>query len=207
MISPPVGHRTTPRSTPLHVYQLVLQLLKLTFREISEDPAYPFKLTDDPETTGVFVATTLDKNTKMYGAKPIILVSRGAMTTQQLSMGDRTQASLASYNTQGFTGVHSSVDITVLSGRATTTDIIATEVFGFLTSCRTVLPALMGIQQITGIDASPVAPYEDDDHMYHVQLSLRYFMQYQWSKTLSPTVLGQIGLFINDELRVDLREM
>jgi hypothetical protein len=206
MISPPVGHKLTPRTSPFHVYQLVLQLLKLTFKDISEDPNYPFRLTDDPETTGVFVAATMDKNTKMYGAKPVILVSRGAMSTQQLVIGDRAQAALGLAESKGSTGVHSSVDISVISKHPTTTDIIATEVFGFLTSCRTILPALVSLHQITGISASPVAPYEDDDHMYQVQLSLNYFMQYKWTKTLSERVLAEIGLYINDIHRLDLTE-
>jgi len=205
-VSPPVGHKFTPRTTPLHVYQLVMQLLRLTFKEISEDPDYPFIYTDSSETTGVYITSILDKTSQMFGAKPIILVTRGGMSTQPISMGDLAQANMMAPQKTKTTFVTSAIDVKVLSRKPNECDILANEVFSFFTACRTVLPYLTKIHKIENISASPVTPYEDDDHVHYVQVQMAYTMQYKWDWSITPTLLGQIGLYINDDLVIDLQE-
>lgn len=201
---PPVGHRLTPRGTPLHVYQLTMKLLELTFAEVSTDPAYPFTYTQDPATTGLFITSVFDKTASTYGAKPVVLVTRGAMSTRPQVMGDRAKADIDMLSRKGLTLVRSSVDVKVIAERPSEVDIIANEVFSFLTTCRTVLPGLTGIHQIEGASSSQVNTFEDADHLFFVQMEMPYVMPYKWDWAITPTLLGQIGLYINDELRIDL---
>jgi len=205
LISPPVGHKTTPRTTPLHVYQLVMQLLKITFKHISEDETFPFTYTDDPRTTGLSLDTTFSKESPNYGVRPLVIVSRGSISTQPVSLGDMAEASLGRTLQSKTTMVQSNVTIKTLSKKSGEVDLLSNIIYGFLVSCRTVLPALTSIHQIRGVDMSPVAPLEGDDHMFYTQASIGYVMQYHWTWDITPVLLSEIGLHINDELVLDLK--
>lgn len=126
------------------------------------------------------------------------------MSSRPNAMGDRAQADINMVQKRGLAPVRSSVDIKVIAERPAEVDLISNEVFSFLTSCRTVLPGLTGIHQVEGVSAGPVSPFEDDDHLFFVQLEMPYVMPYKWDWSITPTLLGQIGLYINDELRIDL---
>jgi hypothetical protein len=122
-------------------------------------------------------------------------------------MGDMAQGRLTTSTRDKTTFVSSAVDVKVLSRRPSEADILGNEVFSFFTACRTVLPYLTNIHRIENISSSPVTPYEDDDHLHYVQISMAYTMQYKWEWSITPTLLGQIGLYINDDLVIDLQEL
>jgi hypothetical protein len=187
------------------VYQLVMQLIRLTFEKAGEeDTSYPFKYTDSLSTTGIFINSVMDKTSANYGARPTLLVTRGAAMSQSVSMGDTAQWSTNTGIKNGLTLVQSSVDVKAVSKRETEADILGNQVFSFFVSCRTILPALTTVQRIESISLSPVSPYEDDDHMFFTQINLSYSMKYKWDWEITPTLLNEIGLFINDELKVDI---
>jgi len=205
MIQPPAGHKFTPKTTPLHVYQLVMQLLRITFENISEDEDFPFIYTNDSKTTGITLDTTFSKETPHYGIRPLVIVSRGNISTQPVGLGDIAEASLGTTKKYKTTVVQSGVVIKILSKKSAEVDLLSNVIYGFLTSCRTILPALTSIHQIKGIDMSQVATLEEDDHMFYTQASINYVMQYQWTWDFTPVLLNEIGLHINEELILDLK--
>lgn len=204
-MSLPKGHALIPGNTPLHVYQLMMQLIRLYFEKAGESDAdYPFKFTDDAGTTGVFIDSVLDKASANYGARPSILVTRGSASSQGVSMGDTVHYPASGESKKGMTLIQSSVDVKALARRESEADILGNQIFSFFVSCRTILPALTSIQRVDTISLSPVIPYEEDDHMYFTQINLGYTMKYKWDWGITPEILNEIGLFINDELKVDI---
>jgi len=171
---------------------------------ISTDEDYPFLYTDDPTTTGISIGTTLNKADRLYGKKPLLLVSRGGVNSQPISMGDTAQASFDGITKKGTTFVQSSVDIKTIARTSGEVDTISNEVYSFLVACRTILPALSAIHQIRSISLTPVAPYEEDDHMFYTHAVVDYVMQYKWNWSITPILLREIGLHINDDLIMDL---
>lgn len=72
----PIGNPIIPYDTPLHVMELFLQILKLTFEELPED--YPYRyVRDDFDKSGVAFDVALNKDSEVYGKKPLVVVSRG----------------------------------------------------------------------------------------------------------------------------------
>ena len=205
MVALPIGNKITPRTTPLHVYQLVMQLLRITLKTVSESDDYPFIYTDDIATTGVILDTSFNKEAPTYGKKPLIIVSRGNVSTQPAVLGDRASGSLGTTLSSRTTLVQSSVQVKVISKRSGEADILSNVVYNFLLTCRTVLPALTSIHNIQAISMSPIAQLEEDDHMFYTQASIDYTMQYQWTWDIVPTLLEEIGFHINDKLTIDIK--
>lgn len=205
MVRPPVGHKYTPKTTPLHVYQLVMQLLKITFTRLSGEEDFPFTYTDDPKTTGISLDTIFSKESPNYGVRPLVIVSRGNISSQPSSMGDMAESYLSQTREDKTSLVQSNVTIKTLSKRSGEVDILSNIIYGFLVSCRTVLPSLTSIHQIKSMDMSPVSTLEGDDHMYYTQASMEYVMQYQWTWDFTPVLLEGIGLHIINDLVLDLK--
>lgn len=69
----PLGNPIIPYDTPLHVVELFLQLLKITFEELPED--YPYRyVRDDFNKSGVAFDVALNKDSEGYGKKPLVVV-------------------------------------------------------------------------------------------------------------------------------------
>jgi hypothetical protein len=200
----PVGHKDTPRTTPLHVYQLVMQLLRITLSSEERPADAPFVYTDDPRTTEVFLDTEFNKEAKLYGAKPLLIVSRGAVSSNPIALGDLAEGSFSRTLRNKTSLVSSSVEIKTIARHSAEVDLLSQIIYSFLISCRTVLPALTSMHQIQSISLTPVAAYEEDDHMYYTQATFSYVMQYQWTWDMAPVLLNAIGLHINEKHTLDL---
>jgi len=206
---PPIGNKIIPAVTPVHVTQLVLQLLRLTFKSIYTPETgvmdtYPFRYRDDPDASGIFIVPAMNNKLDMPGQKPVIIVARGMISSQPPIIGDMMRGNLGDLTATKATMVNSSIDITIVSRGESQTDILSNEVFQFLVACRTMLPNLTAIQQVHSVTATPVTNFMEDDHRFMAQVSAQYIMQYKWDWQIIPILLNEIGLFINDELRMDL---
>lgn len=200
MVSSPKGHKFTPRSTPLHVAQLVMQLLRYTMESWSEDADYPFTYTSDYQTTKVLLDTAYNKESQVHRTKPLVLVNRGAQQTQSVCLGD-TAFSSSKENFKNKTAlVNSAVNLTAIGAKSAEVDLLASELFNFLVSTRTVLPGLTSIHKINSVDLGPVSAFEEDTRLYSCQASLTYSMQYKWVWSTENTQLNGINTFINDTL-------
>jgi len=204
MVDPPVGHKFTPKTTPLHVYQLVMQLLRITMTTISEDDDFPFLFTDNAETTGVVLDTVYNKEAPTFGKKPLIVVSRGNMSSQIAGMGDTVDARLGRTLQYKTSMVQSSVQIKTIAKHSGEVDILSNIIYNFLLTCRTVLPSLTSIHSIQGVSMSPVAQFEESDHLYYTQASIEFIMQYQWTWDFTPMLFDKIGFYLNNKLIIDL---
>lgn len=204
MVTPPKGHKFTPRSTPLHVAQLVMQLIRYTWEEISSDPDYPFTLTDDPETTGIIFDTAFNKESNAHRTKPVVSITRGAISSQPNNIGDVAFSSTKKNYKNKTSLVRSSVNITTVAANSGEVDMLSNELFNFLVSMRTSLPALTTIHQIQDISLSEVRPAEEDTRVYQAQASMVYLMQYKWVWQTTDIPLNEIGFFINAEKTMDL---
>lgn len=204
MVTPPKGHKFIPRSTPLHVAQLMMQLIRYTFEAFSSDPDYPFTFTDDLETTGIVLDTAFNKKSKVHRTKPVIVVSRGAISSQQNVIGDVAFSSVKNNFKNKTSLIQSSVNITTIAANSGEVDLLSNELFNFLVSMRTSIPALTTIHQIQGTSLSEVRPLEEDTRLYHAQASMTYLMQYKWTWKTTDIPLSEIGLFVNLSKTMDL---
>lgn len=194
----PRGNPLVPYGTPLHVAELVLALLRLTFAALPED--HPYRFTDDYATTGILFDTTYNKDSGAFGVKPLVIVSRGGQSTAPIMTGDMAALSKALERKIGSTLVSASVDIHVRGRAKAETEIVGQLVFGMLTACRTLLPELAGVHMVENLSLSPSIRDDRDDAQFVVRLSLNYSMQYAWQRTLPAELLRVIGLSVNEDV-------
>ena len=203
----PVGNSLTPIGTPYHVSQLVLLLLKYTFANQS-DPDFPFRYTDNYETTQIIFDTVFNKESEVVGKRPIIIVSRGDVSSQQVSLKDLSYNGplLNSPTYKKHSLVRSSVQIKILAKHSSEVDILSNEILNFLITCRTILPNLTSILHIDSINVTPVALFEDDGHLFYCIAMLSYVMQYKWIQIDATEILKEIALYFNEDLVVELEK-
>lgn len=194
----PRGNPLVPYGTPLHVAELVLALLRLSFAALPED--HPYRFTDDYATTGILFDTTYNKDSGAFGVKPLVIVSRGGQSTAPIMTGDMAALSKALERRSGSTLVSASVDIQIRGRAKAETEIVGQLVFGMLTACRTLLPELAGVHMVENLSLSPSIRDDRDDAQFVVRLSLNYSMQYAWQWTLPTELLRVLGLSINEDI-------
>lgn len=194
----PRGNPLVPYGTPLHVAELVLALLRLTFAALPEE--HPYRFTDDYATTGILFDTTYNKDSGAFGIKPLVVVSRGGQSTAPIMTGDMAALSKALERKIGSTLVSASVDIQVRGRAKAETEIVGQLVFGMLTACRTLLPELAGVHMVENLSLSPSIRDDRDDAQFVARLSLNYSMQYAWQWTLPAELLRVLGLSINEDI-------
>lgn len=199
----PYGSKFTPRSTPYHVMELVLQLLRITFRDV-EYAVFPFRYSDDFNQTKILIDTSYNKQSEVAGAKPQLVVSHGDSGSQSISTGDVAQKDWFSCATSKTSLVTSSCMVRAIAKNYNDADLLANEVFNFFMACRTFLPGkLTSIQQIQNISMTQVIPFTQDDTMYQGIVSIVYQLQYKWVQIVTPKVLEGYQLYLNQELIVD----
>ena len=195
----PLGNALIPYGTPLHVTELVLQLLKLVFQDFPEDHPYRYD-PDDYENTGVAFDVVFNKKSKIYGKRPIIVVNRGPQTTDPAMIGDFAGADLMNYIKRGSGLLSSSVNILVGSRSKPDVEIISQHIFSYLMTCRTHLPRLTGVHMAMNISLSDVSRADDDDEFFQSSITLSYVMQYLWTQTEVLDKLNSIIMSFNDKL-------
>jgi len=193
---PPTGSPLTPRTTPYHVMELVLALLRITFKE-ADDPNFHFRYTDDFNTTKLLIDTAYNKDSKVIGLKPQLIVSHGDAQSQPAVIGDRAAAMLSGCQKTQTTMVTSSIMARAVSKNYMEADLLGNDVFNFFVACRTLLPQLTSISTVNGLSMSQVHPFTQDDSQYQCIVSIVFQMQYRWTTMLTPKVLEGYSLFIN----------
>ena len=189
----PRGSALVPYGTPLHVTELLLQVLKKTFQEFPE--GYPFRYDpDDMEKTGVVFDVALNKESNIYGKKPLIVVSRGMQSTSPIMVGDLAAVHLPTNLKHGSSLVQASAIVQVVSRAKAEVEIVAQHVFGLLMLCRTHLPRLCNLHMAQAVSLSEVSKYEEDDTMFLGQLTLQYVSQYIWRQEEVAPVLQAVGV-------------
>lgn len=189
----PLGNPLIPYDTPLHVTELLLQILKITFEDLPED--YPYRyVRDDFDKSGVAFDVALNKDSEVYGRKPLVVVSRGMQGAGPTVVGDLAHVNLPTHAKAGSNLVTSSVNIQVVSKTKAEVEIVAQHIFSLLLMCRTHMPKLLGIHMVNSLSLSEVTKMEDDDTVFHTQISLDYSIQYKWSQETKNEVLRSIAM-------------
>ena len=201
----PIGNSLVPKTTPMHVSELVLLIIKETFRLLED--GHPFKYTDDFATTGVVFDTIYNKDSEVYGKKPLIIVSRGDMSTSPAILGDLAAQSSTLGNKYKTGLVGSGVTIKVIANSAGLADILSNEVFNILLTLRMMLPNLTSVLTINSLTMGAVATFDDGDHEYYCVGSVNYSMQYKWTHKKPTEILQAIGLHLQDSNSGDTRDV
>ena len=192
----PLGNPLIPYDTPLHVTELLLQILKITFEDLPEDYPYRF-VRDDFDSSGIAFDVALNKDSEVYGRKPLVVVSRGMQGAGPTVVGDLVHVNLPTHAKAGSNLVTSSVNIQVVSKTKAEVEIVAQHIFSLLLMCRTHMPKLLGIHMVNSLSLSEVTKMEDDDTVFHTQISLDYSIQYKWSQETKNEVLRGIATKIS----------
>lgn len=193
----PLGNPLIPYDTPLHVTELLLQILKITFEDLPEDYPYRF-VRDDFDSSGIAFDVALNKDSEVYGRKPLVVVSRGMQGAGPTVVGDLAHVNLPTHAKAGSNLVTSSVNIQVVSKTKAEVEIVAQHIFSLLLMCRTHMPKLLGIHMVNSLSLSEVTKMEDDDTVFHTQISLDYSIQYKWSQETKNEVLRSIATQISE---------
>lgn len=189
----PLGNPLIPYDTPLHVTELLLQILKITFEDLPEDYPYRF-VRDDFDSSGIAFDVALNKDSEVYGRKPLVVVSRGMQGAGPTVVGDLAHVNLPTHLKTGSNLVTSSINIQVVSKTKAEVEIIAQHIFSLMLMCRTHMPKLLGIHMVNSLSLSEVTKMEDDDTVFHTQISLDYSIQYKWSQETKNEVLRSIAM-------------
>lgn len=191
----PLGNALTPYGTPLHTVELFLQLLKMTFADLPE--GYPYKYyEDDFDKTGIAFDVALNKESDIYGKKPLVVVSRAMQSTQPIMIGDMAHYHIPTNFHQGSTIINSGLTIQIVSRNKAEVEIIAQIIYGLVTMCRVHLPGLLNIHMVNSMSMSEVTKMEDDDAIFIAQGMMQYVAQYKWSEVHDDPVLQSIGLTV-----------
>lgn len=193
----PVGNTLIPKSTPLHIADLTFLLIQETLRNPS-DSDYPFKITDDFNTSTVMLDTVFNKDSGVFGKKPLIIVSRGPQSSSPIAVGDRAALQTRTWNKKESTVMRSSVEVRVISREPKEVDILSQHVFNMLMFMRVTLPGILGILMVEGVNMSQVAPLEHEDHLYECSASMPYQMQYIWRHEIPQQLLLSLKVLYND---------
>lgn len=191
----PKGHNLLPYATPLHVSELIFTILKQTFADLEE--GNPYKYDPDYEKSCIGFDVTLNKESDIYGKKPLIILSRGAQTTGSTVLGDMATHNMLMDSYMKSSMVHSSVDIKVVSRRKAEVENISQFIFTVCMMYRTVLPKLTGGHMFDSLSLSPVSMFDQDDKMFITNLSYNYQMQYRWSQEIDGILLRSVSAIIN----------
>jgi len=192
----PKGHSLTPRSTPLHVTQLVAQYLRSVMA--AQPDGYPFKWDSDNTKTGIVFDTVYNKESKVYGNRPIVVYNTGIMSCGVIMLDDMADHYIPTQNSMKSNYVTSTTNLKIISRQFAEVEILKNELFSCLVAIRTFLPAITNIHMITDMTASEVQKFKMDETMYMCELRIGYTMQYVWKHLLSQEILNGIILRINE---------
>lgn len=196
----PLGNILVPYGTPYHVTELFLQLLKITFSELPEGHPYRY-ISDDFEKSGIAFDVSLNKESEIYGKRPLIVVSRGSQSTTPQMVGDMAHVKLPVHEKFGSGLTSASVNVQVVSRTKAEVEILGQYVFGMIMMCRTHMPKLLGIHMVESVALSEVDKFEDDDTMFLSQLSFQYTSQYKWAQETVEPQLNAVHVGIQKFLR------
>lgn len=186
----PIGSRLLPYGTPLHVRDLVLSLLRWQFEHFPEEYPYRF-VPDDYHATHIIFDTIYNKDSEVYGKKPIVIIARDVQSTSPAVVGDLGTKYLPTGNARGSTLVGSDISAKVISKIAMESEIIGQTIFNIFLSYRTILPSVLGIHNISDVSLTPISRFEQDTDMYVCQVDMRFSMQYKWiSEAENPVIEG-----------------
>ena len=189
----PIGNSIIPYGTPLHVTELFLRLLKVVFSELPEQ--YPYRFVDgDYEASSIDFDVALNKESEIYGVKPIVVVSRGAQSSTPMDIGDYAHGSLPTNFKMGSNLYVASLNYQIVSKTKAEVEIIGQIIFSLLMLRRTHMPKLLGIHNVQSIMLSEVGKMEDDDTMFTAQGGFSYAGQYIWTQTTEEPVLSGVDV-------------
>lgn len=191
----PLGNSLVPYGTPLHVTELFLRVLKMTFSEFPKDHPCYFNA-DDFEQSGIAFDVALNKESGVYGKKPLVVVRRGTQQCSPTIIGDMAAAHIPSGNARGSNIYSSSIELSIVSRLKAEVEIIGQHIFSYMMLCRTHFPGLLGIHMVQSAMLSEVTRMEDDDVMFISQGSMAYIGQYIWHQGRNDPLLRSIGVAI-----------
>lgn len=191
----PIGNALLPYGTPIHVRDLMVMLLKETFASFPEN--YPYRFVEgDFQATGILFDVPLNKESEIYGKKPVVIIERGPQQAQILATGDLASAHMPSYSKMGTILTQSSLSLLVLSKIKGECEIISQIIYGMLFGSRILLPSVLGVHFIDGISLSQVARFDQDDMMFAATVSFSFSMQMKWTLTAQNPLLAAINTHI-----------
>lgn len=191
----PLGNPLVPYGTPLHITELFLRLLKMTFAEFPE--GHPLRYNpDDYEKSGIAFDVSLNKESGIYGKKPLVVVRRGSQQCANIVLGDTASVHVPTSNGHGSNTYVSTIEIQILSRVKAEAEIIGQYVFNFMLFARTHFPALTGLHMVQNIMLSEVSRMEDDDAMFTSSATFAYTGQYIWARMRNDPVLRSVGVAI-----------
>lgn len=192
----PIGGYIIPYGTPLHVRDLVITLLRWQFQNFPETFPYRY-LPDDYENTHITFDTVYNKDSENYGKKPLVVVTRETQTTNPVVLGDLADKVPRVSSARGSTLVYSSIAAKVLSKIYLEAEIIGQTIFGIFLSYRTILPSVLGIQDIANVSLSSTTRFDQDDAMFVCQVDMAYCMQYKWTSDADNPLIEGIKVYKN----------
>lgn len=191
----PLGNPLVPYGTPLHITELFLRLLKMTFAEFPEDHPCHFNA-ESFEKSGIAFDVALNKESGIYGKKPLVVVRRGVQQFSTTVIGDMAAAHIPSGNARGTNLYSASIEINVLSRLKAEVEIIGQYIFSYMMLCRTHFPGLLGLHMVQSAIFSEVTKMEDDDAMFIGQGTMTYTGQYIWHQGRNDPMLKSVGVAI-----------
>lgn len=175
----PRGSSLIPYGSPLHVTELVLLMLKQTFAEFPEDYPYRF-VPGNFEASGIAFDVPYNKDSEIFGKKPIIVVSRGAQSTAPVAISDRASQDYKTRDKVGSTLIRSSVNVRITSKAKAEVEVLSQLVFHLLMYFRVHLPRYLGVHMASDVMLSEVRQMEDDDEIFTTELTCSYTTQPKW---------------------------
>ncbi len=192
----PLGNALIPYGTPLHITELFLQILKLTFADFPENHPYRY-IPDDFERSGIAFDVSLNKEGGIYGKKPLVVVSRGAQNMSPNFLGDMATSQPQISFQRGSNLYAASVNLQILSRVKAEVEIIGQLIFSMVMLCRTHFPSQTGMHMLQAGILSEVTRMDGDDAMFICQGSFNYVGQYIWTQSRNDPLLKHVQVAVD----------
>lgn len=196
LVHSPIGHKFTPRSTPLHVVELLLVLLRASFSEMGEAD-FPFRYAQDSKDTKLFIDTPFNAINLQTGGRPSIIVARGPLSYSQQAVNNSAVHALKTGNEAKTSLMDAGFEFRVMARKPEEVEIVAHELMNVLVTCIDLLPKLTSIHKVLGLSLGVVGKMEQDEAMYACNIFMPCQVKYLWVAMPEQVILKAIDLSLN----------
>lgn len=193
----PVGHNITPRSTPVHILELLLVLLRVAFSEMG-GANFPFRYSKNSAESKIFIDTPYNLVTNQTGGRPGVIVARGPANLSQQMVNHKAAQSMQTMSQAKTTLADAGFEFRIISRKPEEADILANEVLNVLLTCSEMLPKMTSIHKIQGFSLGVVGKLEQDETMYACSILMSCLVRYLWVDIPEQNILNSIQLTLNE---------
>lgn len=186
----PTLHKLYVPHSMYHMSQLLILILQDFFSEgLPKD--FNWQWTNDFKTTNILFDTVFNKEGSGIGKKPLVVVSHGDVSLQQVSVGNLHSGKVNMPNSTKeamySSLAQSSFTIQIVSSAYAESELIGSLIFNYLTALQLELPNLIGVHKLLSITCTGTNPIRENEQLYLTSIIIPVTLQMSWLSKYAPS--------------------